>query len=193
MPSQRVFIPLAATCLLTGCVEHAVQGNEITFRHAWWLGPAVLGAACLMLWGAEKIPAGPAVAAQRNFDRTHWLSLRFHPANAKFALVILSLVLFFYFAPLAFERRVTVRDEGFEARLGTIFFPDSHDIRFGDLAVIRYEIGRTTRGKPRPELRCRTKAGPEIVLPAGDVLKAAVPEILRHARARGVAAFGEGE
>ncbi len=173
-PARRAaaFIGLLALVLISGCYERVTQGNQSIYRFAWWLGPAVIAG------GILGLPAG-------------WF-LRTVNKKWGFALMVLSPVLLIIVAPATYSDRVVVDDQHFEAKYGIWFSPNMQSVRFDDLSEIRYVATRGHRGRIDYSLHCVTKTGETRIVPAGDLVKNTVPEILEKAKAKGINIVVEG-
>jgi hypothetical protein len=165
------FAGLLSLCLVCGCYERAAQGNQSVYRFAWWLGPIVIGG------GILSVPIG-------------WL-LRTWSKKWGFAILCLGPVMLAIVAPAMYSDRVVIDDDHFEAKYGLWFSPTQQSVRFRDLNEIRYVGIPGRRGRMNYELRCMTPAGQVIVVPAGDLVRQTVPEILQKARARRLAVVNE--
>jgi hypothetical protein len=161
-----VLVGALTLCVMSGCYEHALQGNASIYRFAWWLGPMLIAA------GVLSVPAG-------------WL-LRQWNAKWGFVLMILGPILLVVVVPAMYSDYVVVDDEHFEARYGFWFSPTVHNVQFQELREIRYVAVPGSRGRTDYELRCLSNTGQVSVVHAGDLVKNTVPEILARARARGV-------
>lgn len=169
LPTSRSVLLLAASlalCLVPGCHELVSQGDQSTYRFAWWLGPAVIVA------GLLGIPLG-------------WV-LRKWNVKLGFALMVLGPVLLVVVAPAMYNDRVVVDNEHFEARYGFWFAPTVHNLRFRDLREIRYVAVPADNGRTNNELHCLTAAGELRVVHAGNLVVKCVPEIMERARAAGI-------
>jgi hypothetical protein len=162
----RVLVGVLVLCLLCGCYERVVHGNQSIYRFAWWIGPLVIAAAFVAL------PLG-------------WI-LRRWSKKYGFVLMALSPVALVIVAPAMYSDYVLIDDEHFEARYGFWFHPNEQKLRFQDLREVQYVPLRDNRGRIKYELHCIAKSGQMTVVPAGDLVKNTVPEILERARARGV-------
>ncbi|MGC8642741.1 MAG: hypothetical protein ACP5XB_23020 [Isosphaeraceae bacterium] len=142
------------------------RGDQAVYRFAWWLGPAVI---------AGGILAEPVGWYLRKVNRK-W----------GFVLMVMGPVLLVAVAPAMYSDRVAVDKEHFEAKYGLWFRPTEKSVRFDDLREIRLVGVKGNRGRINYELRCFTKTGETRIVPAGDLLKNTVPEILERAKAKGV-------
>ncbi len=163
---QRHAILVAALmlCFLAGCYEHVSRGNESIYRFEWWLGPAII--------------AGGILAVPVSWFLRKW--------KWGFVLLVMGPILLVIVAPSLYSDRVLIDDDRFEARYGFWFSPTIQQVRFADLREIRYVAVRVHRGRTDYELHCVNDAGKVDVVPAGDLVINAVPEILARAKARGV-------
>lgn len=167
-PAKTVgtIVLMLAICLISGCYERVADGNASTYKFAWWLGPAVI------FGGILAVPLG-------------WLLRRSMPRWGYGLMVIGPLALIFA-APAMYSDRVFIDDQHFEARFGFWFSPTVQDVKFSELQEIRYIQVTDNRGKAKYELHCVYKTGQTIIVPAGDLVRQTVPEILSRARERGV-------
>jgi hypothetical protein len=156
-----------SVCVLSGCYERVAQGDSAVYRFAWWIGPMVI------LAGILGLPVG-------------WL-LRKKVPRWGYSLMILAPIVLVIGAPAIYRDRVVIDSEHFEAQFGLWFKPQFHQVRFDDLREIQYVGVRGNRGRTNYELRCVTKSGQVTVVPAGDLVRNTVPEILERAKAHGVA------
>lgn len=164
---RAVLVGALTLCLLSGCYERVVQGNQAIYRFAWWMGPL------LIIGGFLGFPLG-------------WFVRRWN-RRVGFVMMILAPLLLFLAAPGMYSDYVLIDDDHFEARYGFWFHPNEHNLRFADLREIQYVPVRDRKGRKKYELHCITKAGQVVVVHAGDLVKNTVPEILERAKARGVA------
>jgi len=169
--SRVVVIGLLTLVLIPGCYERVVDGQESIYRFAWWLGLLVIAG------GLLGVPVG-------------WL-LRRWSRKWGFALMCMAPILLIIVAPAMYSDHVVVDDEHFEDRFGFWFHPSTTTVRFQDLREIHYVGVPDNRGRINYELRCISKTGQTEVVPAGDLAKNAVPEILSRAKARGVEVVSE--
>jgi hypothetical protein len=151
-------------CSIAGCYEHTTRGNESFYQFASWLGPVIIGA------GILAIPIG-------------WLTRK---SKLGFVLMCMGPVLLLFVAPAMYSDRVVIDDDHFEAHYGLWFNPSVRNVRFSDLREIRYVSVQGTRGRIKYELHCVNKNGNEAVVPAGDLIKYTVQEIMTRAKAKGV-------
>ena len=94
--------------------------------------------------------------------------------------------------PTGINHRVTVTPEYFFHRIGSWYSPVEARVEFKSLAYLSIDEAKRTRNKRKTyELRCITNLGEKIIIPVHDLMKKALPEILKRAAARGVV-FGEG-
>jgi len=163
---MAALVTVLALLVISGCYERVTQGDQSVYRFAWWLGPAVI---------AGGILGGPVGWFVRKVNR-RW----------GYALMFLSPFLLIAVAPAMYSDRVVVDDRHFEARYGMWFSPTVQDVKFDDLREIRYVGVKDSRGRTKYELRCITKTGETRVVPAGDLVKNTVPEVLAKARDKGV-------
>ena len=159
-------IVLLAFCLIAGCYERTADGNTAIYRFAWWIGPAVIVGTIL------SVPIG-------------WVLRKAIPKWG-FGLMILGPVLLVLVAPAMYSDYVLIDDEHFEARYGFWFSPSVQSLRFRDLRKIQYVGVPGSRGRTNYEMHCVTTTGQTTVVPAGDLVRQTVPEILTRAKARGV-------
>ena len=166
-----VCLGLLALCLVSGCYERVAQGNQATYRFAWWLGPAGI--------------AGDILSVAVGWFVRSW--------NKRwgFGLMCLGPVLLVMVILPMYSDRVLIDDEHFEAKYGLWFSPTQQNIRFQDLLEIRYVGVPGNRGRMNYKLRCMNREGQVIVVPAGDLVRQTVPEILERARGRGIAVVTE--
>jgi hypothetical protein len=160
-----------AFCFLAGCYERVAQGNASVYQFAWWLGPLVIAL------GLLGIPLG-------------WL-LRRWSQKWGFVLMGLAPVLIIIVAPAMYSDRVFIDDDHFEARYGFWFKPNVHNLRFDELREIRNVEVPNNEGGTNRELHCVSKTGQVSVVPKGNLVSRAVPEILERAKARGVPVVGD--
>jgi hypothetical protein len=153
-------------CFLAGCYERVARGNASVYQFAWWLGPMVIAI------GLLGIPMG-------------WL-LRKWSRKWGFVLMGMAPLLLLIVAPAMYSDRVLIDDEHFEARYGFWFNPSVQHLRFDGLREIRYVEVPDNQGKTNYELQCVSKTGQVSVVPAGDLVNNAVPEILARAKESGV-------
>ena len=167
-PARRMaaLIIVPALVVVSGCYERVSQGDQSVYRFAWWLGPAVIAA------GILGMPVGWFV---RKVNKRWGL-----------ALMVLSPFLLIGVAPAMYSDRVVVDDQHFEAKYGMWFSPTEQNVRFDNLSEIHFVAVKGNKGRIKYELRCITKAGETSVVPAGDLVKNTVPEILEKAKAKGV-------
>jgi hypothetical protein len=158
-------------CCLAGCYERVASGNASVYQFAWWLGPLVIAL------GLLGIPLG-------------WL-LRRWSRKWGFVLMGMAPLLILIVAPAMYSDRVLIDDDHFEARYGFWFNPTVQNVRFDGLREIRYVSVENNRGETNYEMHCVSKTGPQTVVPAGNLVINAVPEILEKAKAKGVRVVGE--
>jgi hypothetical protein len=154
-------------CSASGCYEKAVHGDQSVYSFATWLRIlAIVG-------GIVMIPAG-------------WFLRR---ASEKYGYTVVALGPLFLLvvAPAMFNDRVVVDAEHFEARYGIWISPYTHNVRFDDLREIHHVGVPGRRNRTTYQLHCFRKDGgePEVV-PIGDLVVNAVPEILDRAAAKKV-------
>jgi hypothetical protein len=168
LSAQRIaaIVAVFSICLIAGCYERTTNGATSIYQFAWWLGPAVIGGGILC------VPAG-------------WL-LRPSVPKWGWVLMVMGPLLLILVAPAMYSDRVVIDDEHFEARFGFWFSPTMHNLRFQDLRVIQYVAVAGTRGRTKYELHCLSASGQSTVVPAGDLVRETVPEILERAKAKGV-------
>jgi hypothetical protein len=173
----RRFIPWTlaafALCGVSGCYEKATHGDQSIYTFATWLGIAVI------LGGLIMIPAG-------------WLLRR---ASMKYGITMMVLgpLVLIIAAPAMYSDRVVVDAEHFEARYGIWVSPYTHNIRFDDLRAIQRIGVPGRRNRTTYQLHCIRKDGTNEVVPIGDLVVNAVPEIMQRARAKQVLVSGEEE
>lgn len=160
-------------CVLGGCVDHTTRGTSTIYHYSWWCGPLAL------VGGLLFVPGG--------------LMLRRWNERLGLAMLFLSPVLLIGVVPGAYLNRVVVDDDHFEVRNGIWFIPERADVKFADASSVRFLERRTLRGKRKYELVCVMKSGKEISIEAGEVEKAAAPEIVLKALIKGVGVGEEGE
>ncbi len=173
-PARRAvaLVSVLSLVLVSGCYERVSQGNQAIYRFAWWMGPAVI------VGGILGMPIG-------------WF-LRSVNKKWGFALMVLSPLALILVAPAMYSDRVVVDDQHFEAKYGIWFKPNEQSVRFDDLREIRYMATKGNRGRVNYSLHCITKTGETRIVPAGDLVKNTVPEILEKAEAKGVNIVVEG-
>jgi hypothetical protein len=157
---------LLAICLVAGCYERVAEGNTSTYRFAWWLGPAVI------VGGIVGIPVGWYL--RKTVPRWGW------------ALMILGPCMIVLVAPAMYSDRVVIDDEHFEATYGFWFSPTTQNVKFQELSQIEFVGVPGNRGRTNYELHCMSAARGMFVVPAGDLVRQTVPEILSRAKAKGV-------
>lgn len=160
-------IALLALCLVAGCYERVSQGNTAVYHFVWWLGPAVIAG------GILGVPFG-------------WL-LRKAVPKWGYALMIVGPLLLIFVAPAMYSDHVVIDDDHFEATYGLWFSPQVQSLQFKDLSQIQYVGIPDNRGRTKYEMHCLTRTGQMTVVPAGDLVRQTVPELLARAKAKGVA------
>ncbi|MFO0945846.1 MAG: hypothetical protein U1D30_07870 [Planctomycetota bacterium] len=161
------FLPVGLlACTLAGCYERVMDGDEAVYKFSLWIPIAV------MLGSAIAFPVGWAVRSTS--QRFGW------------GLMIASPVLLFVISPGLFLNRVTVDKDHFTCERGFWFSPAQDDIRFDELSDIRLVEKSGRRGRKSYELHCRKKDGQVTVVPLGDLIQNAWPEIAERAHERNI-------
>jgi hypothetical protein len=121
----------------------------------------------------------------------YWMqNVWFHRAVSVVLFIISAWMLFN--VPTGINHRVTVTPEYFFHRIGSWYSPVEAQVEFKSLAYVSIDETKRARNQRKAyELRCFTKRADEIIIPVHDLMKKALPEILKRAAAHDVV-FGEG-
>ena len=174
--SATVAIGLAAI-VCSGCDEKQVNGDSVTYRFAAWIGCSAIAA------GLACIPAGWLILRHSNRWSNAWLT-------GAILLIGAPVILLGLLAPSMYSDRVVVDADHFETTYGFWFSPTSVNVRFDDLNAIqvRAKVRQTRRGKQVTyDLHCARKSGGVQIVPAGDLMRQALDDVLARAQRRGVA------
>jgi hypothetical protein len=158
-------------CFLAGCVDRTTDGNTSVYTFSLW----VLAVAVL---------AGLALMAIGLFTRNK------SPRWRAYLLIVLGVLVIAIMVPMLRADRVEVDEEHFTSTHGLPWDRARHEVRFDQLREVRVEVTetRSRRGGTRKNyaLLCQTKSGGTEKVPVGNVMEAAVGEVLGIARKKKV-------
>ncbi len=164
----------ASLCLITGCIDRSTSGNSVIYTFSLWiLGAIVLGGLALI---------GICLTVKKKGWKTY-------------VLMAVGLLVIVVGVPMMRSDRLEVDEQGFKSRHGLPWNPVEHNIRFDSLQEIRIQVtekrveqlGTTTESYA---LFCLSKSGSSEEVPVGDLMKAALRQILDNARKKGVRLLG---
>lgn len=172
---QFVFLVLLVICT-TGCVKETVEGETHVFTNELWVPLTALGG------GLVAVPVG-------------WL-LRQVISKLAWALMIVGGISVLVIAPGLFLDRAAYNNDEFSLRTGIWGMTAVHDLKFADLAQVRYTSeerrGRRGRRSTNYYLVCRTKNGEEHKIPLGNpVAEELLIPVFERARELGIATSDE--
>ena len=111
----------------------------------------------------------------------YWMQKGWFYRGVCVALSVISLWIFFN-APTGLNHRVVVTPEYFFHRVGSWYSPIETKVDFKSLAYVSIDEAERTRNQRKTyELRCITERGNKISIPIYDMMKKALPEILKRA------------
>lgn len=164
-------ILLALLILVTGgCVKESADGDQSIFRFAPWLIATALGitiAVMIIGW---------------------WVRKRI---NIGLGMVILGVICLLVVIPSLVSERVVLNDNGFRLVTGFWFSRTRMAVEFDDTICItvteKARAQRRAASRKDVNLVCNAKKDDrDQVVPVGDLMKRALPEILARAKAAGV-------
>jgi hypothetical protein len=167
-------------CLLAGCIEKTTHGSETVYSYSLWTG------APLALMGLSSV----AVA----------LFILHVDSRIVLLCMCLGSALVIFSSPGIYTDTVVVDDDHFVASYGTFFDPTVQDIRFDDVAEMKFvaEVYSSRRGpryNGRYKLFCTMKSGDSYIVRVGEpeeLTMQAIPEILAKARGKGITVIKQG-
>jgi hypothetical protein len=157
---------------VAGCYQQTSENNSLVFSYQAWVPPLVA------LVGVALIPAGIFLFTrqQRRF--------------AGVCVAVLGPIVAIGIAPTFYMDRVVVSEEGFYSRHGFWWDPTVHQVRFQDLnqvtLVVEEKIGRRGRKNYSYYFDCSFKQGKQERIPLGDLVRQAMPEIVKRFKEHGV-------
>jgi hypothetical protein len=151
-----------------GCTKRVAEGDTVTHSFAWWVPVSVF------VGGLVAAPAGWSILRKSN--RWGW------------GLLILSPVAVLVFFPGLLTDNLTIDAKQLSLKTDFWFMPTRHELRFDDVANsdLTAQKRRTRRGsRTSYTLECRLKSGATQTVPVGDLMKAALPDVVDRLRSRG--------
>jgi len=164
---------LASAC--SGCYHKSTVQDTVVFGFAWWLQAVVV------LGSILAFPAGW-------FLYKKW-------AKGGFVLMGMAPILLVIVMPMMFLDKVEVRPDGFQARWGIWFAPQSAKVEFTSVTVLELQPEqREDRLGQHSNYRivCTLRDGGTETIPVGDLMRSAVRDIIDRASKKGVQIRGEG-
>jgi hypothetical protein len=162
-------------CCLAGCVDRTTDGNTSVYTFSLW----VLAVAVLV---------GLALMAIGLFTRNK------PPRWRAYVLIVLGVLVIVLMVPMLRADRVEVDEEHFTSTHGLPWDRVRHDVRFDQLREVRVEVTetRSRRGGTRKNyaLLCESTSGATEKVPVGNVMEAAVSQVLGIARKKKVPLVG---
>lgn len=104
-----------------------------------------------------------------------WMQGRIYRVLARVMAVLSAYVLFN--APTGLNHRLIITTNSFDLRVGSWFSPLDTKVKFASLAYMSVDVSKSGGY----ELRALTKSGEEISVPMCDLVKQALPDVLREA------------
>jgi hypothetical protein len=174
--NARTFVGTIGICavLLAGCYKKEVQQDgAIVFSFQPWVPLLVI------VGGVAAVPVGFVLwpRGQRTWGA---------------GCVILGVLAVVGLAPGMFLDKVSVGPEGFYSRHGLWFSPQTHSIRYEELAHVRVTVeerGSRRRRTYSYYFDCYFKNGGQERVPLGDIMREALPEIADQFRKHGVQVY----
>jgi hypothetical protein len=148
-------------CLATGCIAKTPDGDKTVYRFETWI-------ACLPL------VAGLALVAIGWFTRKNkpW---------AAYVMIVLGPIIAAIGFPMMRADQTVVDGEHFESSHGLPWDRVTHNVRYADLRGVRVSYTTTRRRGVENKsytMSCLKKSGGEEKVPVGNVMEAAMPQIL---------------
>lgn len=158
-------------CLVAGCREKEVRGDESVYAFAPWVAPVVI------LAGIVATPAG-------------WF-LRKKTAKIAWIMMILGPVAVLFIGPSVLMDKAYMDAQRFEMNTGFWFAPSRYHVRFDDLREVHWVVEEDRRGISKVNLECVLKSGQRQTIPVNDLLEGdAVTDLLERIRRRGIPIIG---
>jgi hypothetical protein len=171
------FLLLTLLCFVfTGCVARAQSGDKSLYTTEPWL-PVTLAAVGVISFATGVV----VVLRSSGVGKKIWSGLLLMlvvPAIAAFITLTVS------------YQSLAVSDGEFNLRIGFPWAPIDHDVPFDALTALefrQYETRRRGGTQINYEMLCYWKRGGNSVVPLGDLMKAALDDILGRAQLHGVA------